>query len=183
MSTKQNTKPSKVSATETVYLSPESILEYTQQVAEVVATESIARARCAEACSKLIPALHKAGVKVGRRNGSNACSVAAMFYDSLIAKGLAAKTASNYLTTFKTAVESGKPPTDWNLARKGKGKKSKKEPKEFSALLLPAFNHEDGSSFEDLCKRIQSGYDDGKFDVLYEGFIDYLKSEGIEITE
>ena len=178
MSTKQNTKPSKAS----VELSIESILTDTNTIASVVLTESIARQTCKDTCSKLIPRLHQAGVVVGRRNGANACPIAAMFYDTLIAGGLAAKTSSNYLTTFKTAVESGKPPTDWNLARKGKGKK-KKAPKEFSALLIPAFNHENGSSFEELCKRIQSGYDDGKFDVLYEGFIDYLKSEGIEITE
>lgn len=178
MSTKQNTKPSKVS----VELSIDSILTDTNKIASVVLAESLARQTCADTCSKLIPRLHSAGVKVGRRNGSNRCPVAAMFYDTLIAGGLAAKTASNYLTTFKTAVESGKAPTDWNLARKGKGKKSKKEPKEFSALLLPAFNHDDGVSFEELCKRIESGYDDGKFGVLYEGFIDYLKSEGIEIS-
>ena len=179
MSTKQNTKPSKVA----IELSIESILTDTNTIASVVLTESIARQTCKDTCSKLIPRLHQAGVVVGRRNGANACPIAAMFYDTLIAGGLAAKTSSNYLTTFKTAVESGKAPTDWNLARKGKGKKSKKEPKEFSALLLPAFNHNEGASFEDLCKRIQSGYDDGKFDTLYECFVDYLKSEGMEITE
>ena len=178
MSTKQNTKPS---AVETTYLSPEAILEYTQQVAEVVAAESIARANCAEACSKLIPALHQAGVKVGRRNGKNPCTVAAMFYDSLISKGLSAKTASNYLTTFKTAVESGKAPTDWNKARKGKGKK--KEAKAFAALMLPAFNHDEGKSFQKLCNEIESGYMDDKFDSIYKAFIDFLKKEGMEVSE
>jgi len=179
MSTKQNTKPSKAS----VELSIESILTDTNTIASVVLTESLARQKCKDTCSKLIPRLHQAGVVVGRRNGANACPIAAMFYDTLIAGGLAAKTSSNYLTTFKTAVESGKPPTDWNLARKGKGKKSKKEPKEFSALLLPAFNHDDGASFNSMCKGIQATYDDGRFDTLYECFIDYLKSEGMEITE
>ena len=178
MGTKQNTKPSKVS----IELSRDSILTDTNTIASVVLAESIARQTCADTCSELIPRLHNAGVKVGRRNGSNPRSVAAMFYDTLIAGGLAAKTASNYLTTFKTAVESGKAPTDWNKSRKGKGK-GKKTPKEFSALLVPVFNHDDGVSFEALCKRIQTAYDDGQFEYLYNGFVDYLNSEGIEITE
>ena len=174
MSTKQNPAT-------TVYLSPEVILESTKAVADVVAVESLARAKCAEVCGKIIPALHQAGVKVGRRNGKDACSVAAMFYDSLIANGLAAKTASNYLTTFKTAVESGKAPTDWNRARKGKGKK--KAAKAFAALFLPAFNHNEGKSFQKLCSEIESGYMDDKFDSIYKAFIDFLKKEGMEITE
>jgi hypothetical protein len=138
-----------------------------------------------DATNALVAKLHKDKVTVGRL-GKNPCAVAYAFHSTLVAGGIAIGTASNYLTTFKNAVASGKPINDWNTQRtngtkkgnaKGKGKST------LSNLLVKAFNHDDGKSFEELCKKVESQFEDAQFDSVYECFIDYLKSEGFEIKD
>ena len=143
------------------------------------------KSKLREATNTLVAKLHKDKVVVGRL-GKNPCAVAYSFHSTLVAGGVAKGTANNYLTTFKNAVATGKPITDWNTQRtngnkkgnaKGKGKST------LSNLLVKAFNHDEGKSFEELCENVMKQYDDAKFDTIYECFVDYLKSEGFEIKE
>jgi len=142
------------------------------------------KSKLREATNTLVAKLHKDKVVVGRM-GKNPCAVALAFHSTLVEGGVAKGTASNYLTTFKNAVASGKPITDWNTQRtngtkkgnaKGKGKST------LSNLLVKAFNHDEGKTFEELCTNVQKQFDDAKFDTVYECFVDYLKSEGFEVT-
>jgi len=139
-----------------------------------------------ESVNAIIAKLHKAKVTIGRRpKCSNACA----FHDALTAGGLRSGTASNYLKVFADAVKTGKPVTDWNpnraggKAKGGKGGGKGKGKADFAALLIKAFNHNGGKSFQNLCKEIESAWDDDKLETLYQGFISYLQSEGCEISE
>ena len=99
-----------------------------------------------EKTNTVIVQMKKDGVKVGSRSGKNPCAVACSFHDTLTANGIKSGTASNYLTTFKKHVESGKPITDWNSQRtngkKGKGGKGKGKAA-FADLFLKTFNHDE----------------------------------------
>ena len=143
-----------------------------------------ASAKLKDAVNVGIVKLHKEKATVGR-NGK--CAIASAFYDTLIQGGWAKGTAANYLSTFRDAVKSGKPVTDWNPNRKGaKGKSGKgksKGAKAFADLFRPAFNHDEGKTFMALCADIQARYENAEFDNLYDGFVEFLKSEGDEIAE
>jgi len=136
--------------------------------------------------NKQIAVLHKDKVVIGRKGK---CSVATAFYDGLISGGWAAGTSANYLTTFREAVKTGKPVTDWNPKRKGASPSGARAgstatgSKPFADLFRPAFNHEKGKSFMALCKAIEKDYKDDKIKTMYEGFVEYFKSEGDEIEE
>jgi len=138
-----------------------------------------------EELNKNVQELHKAKVKVGiyRKDGTG-CAIATAFIDGCVEAGLSQSTAQKtYLPTFKKAVADGKPVTDLNSQRKnGKGRKGKVGKKsELSELLVKAFNHAEGASFEELCATIEAGFEDAKYDSLYEGFKDYLAEAGYEI--
>jgi len=178
MSTK---KPSKVV---TVEMSVDTIYEGIIACAVSAADEAKSRDARIASWGLWIPKLHSAKVVIGRRNGKNPCVYAQAFYDAQVAQGLTPKTASNYLTLFKTCVESGKLPTDSNMHRakaKSKAKSKTKDPKSFSSIFAQGFNFNEGKAFEDLCNEIESGFEDAKFDSMYEGFTDFLKREGFEI--
>ena len=137
-----------------------------------------------ESTNVVVAKLHNEKVTVGRL-GKNPCPIAFAFHSTLIEGGITKGTANNYLTTFKSHVASGKPITDWNTQRtngtkkggaKGKGKST------LSNLLVKAFNHDEGKTFEALCTNIMNQYEDAQFDTIYGAFVDYLKSEGFEIT-
>jgi hypothetical protein len=161
-------------------------------IASTIATNLLAeikldaeKASLRDATNSMVAKLHKDKVIVGRL-GKNPCAIALAFHSTLTAGGVAKGTASNYLTTFKNAVATGKPITDWNTQRtngtkkggaKGKGKST------MSNLLVKAFNHDDGKSFEALCEKVMKQYEDAQFDTIYQCFIDYLKSEGFEIKD
>ena len=135
--------------------------------------------------NKLIAELHNAKAKVGtyRKDGTG-CAIATGFVDGCMEAGLSQSTAQKtYLPTFKQAVESGKPVADWNSQRnKGKGKAKGKGKSELSELLVKAFNHDEGKSFEALCQSVEKGfYTDATFKTIYAGFVDYLQAEGYEI--
>lgn len=130
--------------------------------------------------------LHKEKVKIGiyKKDGTG-CSIATAFIDAGIAAGCTQSTMQKtYLPAFKQVVATGKPLSDWNLQRgKNKGKKGGNKSKgkaELHALLVKVFNH---TEFAPLCKNIELGFDDAKYDSIHAGFIDYLKSEGYEISE
>lgn len=142
-----------------------------------------------EDANKQILVLNKAKVVVGRKGK---CSVATAFYDGLISGGWASGTASNYLSTFREAVATGKPVREWNPAQsKNKGASpsgaragsTATGSKPFADLLRPAFNHDKGKSFMALCKTIEVHYQADSIKTMYEGFVEYFKAEGDEIEE
>ena len=143
-----------------------------------------------EGVNKQIVAMNKDKVVVGRYSKDGAgCAIATSFVDTLTKAGWAKKTAQNYLSLFREAVKTGKPVKDWGGTKAGgrKGasgaKGSAKGKKEFADLFRPAFNHEKGKTFLALCKQIEKDYKDDKIKIMYEGFVDYFKSEGDEIAE
>ena len=148
-------------------------------------------ASCKEDANRAVWQLHDAKAVVGDKRN---CAVARSFYDGLVTGGWARGTASNYLSTFRKAVASGKPVTDWNESRKdakgkdakGKGKGKTKGSKALVDLFRPAFNHESGKSFQVLCAEIEARYNNaefGKYGTMYDGFVDYFKAQGDEIAE
>jgi len=142
------------------------------------------RLACLEAVNAGVIQLHKAKAKVGQ---NKKCSIATAFYDALVQGGLGKGTAANYLSTFRKAVHEGKPVKEWNPAQSKKkpsaGSSGTKGKKEFADLFRPAFNHDKGNSFLALCKQIEKDFDDAKIKTMYEGFVEYFKSEGDEIAE
>lgn len=130
-----------------------------------------------------VMSLSKAKAVVGQKGK---CSIATAFFDALIAGGLSKGTAANYLSTFRQAVAAGKPVVEWNPAQsKGKGGKGKGKGKgkaAFADLLLKAFNHDEGKTFEALCADIERMFEDTETESVYAGFVDYLESEGFEIN-
>jgi len=134
-----------------------------------------------ESANKQIAILFDAKAVVGDRRK---CAMAASFYDALVAGGLGKGTAANYLTVFRDAVKTGKPVGDWNTKRKGaKGKAKTKGSKALADLFRPAFNHESGESFMALCEAIENQYQADSIKTLYQGFVEYFKAEGDEISE
>jgi hypothetical protein len=146
----------------------------------------------------------KAKVKIGSRAGKNPCSIAVAFVDrltkdyivngALICKGIAEGTATKvYLPAFKDAVNNGKKLDKWNIYRTGKettgngnGTNAKgKGTTEFSNVLVKAFNHAEGKSFENICNEIDKHINDtaNDYQTVYQGFIYFLEKEGFEISE
>ena len=130
-----------------------------------------------------ILALNKAKAKIGtyKKDGTG-CGLATAFVDGCMASGLTQSTAQKtYLPTFKKAVESGKPVTDWNLQRaKAKGGKANaaKGKKEFADKLATVYRDSD---FEGFISDLQDGYENADFDSLHEGIKSYLEANGIKL--
>ena len=141
---------------------------------------------CREEANKLIVSLHKAKVVIGRYN---TCAVATAFVDTLVQGGLAKKTAQNYLSLFKDAVATGKPVKDWGGVKGGKsrkdvkGKAKTKGSKAFADLFRPAFNHDDGKTFQVLCAEIEARYQNDDLENFYDAFVDFFKAAGDDIAE
>ena len=142
------------------------------------------RQACLEEVNAGVLQLHKSKAVVGQ---NKKCAIATAFYDALITGGLAKGTSANYLSTFRKAVESGKPVTEWNPAqskKKGaKGSGKAKGSKALAELFRPAFNHDNGKSFQVLCAEIEARYQNDDLGNFYDGFVDYFKAEGDEIAE
>lgn len=141
---------------------------------------------CREEANKLIASLHKAKVVIGRYHS---CAVATAFVDTLVQGGLAKKTAQNYLSLFKDAVTTGKPVKDWGGVKGGKsrkdvkGKAKAKGSKAFADLFRPAFNHDDGKTFQVLCAEIEARYQNDDLETFYDAFVDFFKAAGDDIAE
>ncbi len=139
-----------------------------------------------EEVNKDIVKLHKDKVVIGRYN---ACSSATAFVDSLTGGGLAKKTAQNYLSLFRDAVKTGKPVRDWGGVKGGKsrkdakGKAKTKGSKAFVDLFRPAFNHDDGKTFQVLCAEIEARYQNDDLENFYDAFVDFFKAAGDDIAE
>lgn len=130
-----------------------------------------------------IAELHAGKVKVGTyKKDSTGCGIATAFIDAGVAAGLAHSTMhKTYLPTFKAAVASGKPVTDWNGQRakaKGKGGKAS-EPKSLANKLATCYRDAEFASFaEDL----QAAYDNAEGSIL-DCIKSYLEAEGIELKD
>ena len=135
-----------------------------------------------EGVNKVIVVMHKDKVVIGRysKDGTG-CSSATAFYDSLIAGGLAKGTAANYLSTFRDAVKTGKPVTDWNPKRNGGTKpsaKGAKVKKEFADKLATAFRD---AEFEGFINDLESSFQDDEIGTLIEGVKSFLESSGVKL--
>ena len=138
-------------------------------------------AACKESANKDIVTLNKAKAVIGDKRK---CAMAASFYDGLVSGGWAKGTSANYLSVFRDAVKTGKPVKEWNPNRKdAKGKGKTKGSKALADLFRPAFNHDNGKSFQELCAEIEKAHFDDKIETLYAGFVDYFKAQGDEIAE
>lgn len=130
-----------------------------------------------------ILALHKAKAKIGtyKKDGTG-CGLATAFVDGCMASGLTQSTAQKtYLPTFKKAVESGKPVTDWNLQRAKKAggtSNAAKGKKEFADKLATVYRDAD---FEGFMDDLQTSYENAEFDTLHEGIKSYLEASGIKL--
>ena len=138
-----------------------------------------------EGVNKRIVKMHKDKVVIGR---FNTCATATAFVDTLVAGGLAKKTAQNYLSLFKDAVKTGKPVLDWGGTKGGKTRKDAKSAKTkgskaFADLFRPAFNHDNGKTFQVLCAEIEARYQNDDLENFYDAFVDFFKAEGDEIAE
>jgi hypothetical protein len=138
-----------------------------------------------EGVNKRIIKMHKDKVVIGR---FNTCATATCFVDTLVKGGLAKKTAQNYLSLFKDAVKTGKPVLDWGGTKGGKTRKDAKGAKSkgskaFADLFRPAFNHDNGKSFQVLCAEIEVRYQNDDLENFYDAFVDFFKAEGDEIAE
>lgn len=136
-----------------------------------------------ETINKAIAQLHAAKTKVGtyKKNGSG-CIIATAFVDGCVQGGIAPSTAQQtYLPTFKQAVASGKPVTDWNSQRgkkKGKGGKAT-EAKTLANKLATCYRDAD---FEGFINDLQASFEDDQGDLI-DLIRSYLESEGIEVKE
>jgi hypothetical protein len=125
-------------------------------------------------------------VTVGRyKKDGTGCAIATAFIDGCVGANVSPATAQRvYLGTFKDAVATGKPVSDWNKARadkKGKGGKGKGKAA-FADLFLKSFNHDEGKSFQALAQEIEIRFlnDEGS---VYDLFVSFLQKEGFEIKE
>ena len=121
-----------------------------------------------EALETAATGLRALGVtNIGRRGK---CPLADRFYDTLIAGGIAAGTAANYLAAFRLAVEGKGTNLNPSRAKAAKGA-------ELSALVAKLMNHPGFPGWiGDLEKRYQN--DEGGLDALFEA---YLKREGFTL--
>jgi hypothetical protein len=134
-----------------------------------------------EAANKNIAALHSKKAKIGTyRHDNTGCALATGFIDGCVAKGIAKGTAQKvYLPTFKAAVASGKPVTDWNSKRNTKAKAAKGKTegngKTLAQKLATAFRD---AGFAAFLQDLQASWDNGEIDNLLEGVESYLILNG-----
>jgi len=111
------------------------------------------------------------------------CQYRLQFADAMKAtfKGKTAKTYSNYMTSFVSAVNEG---TLFSLSSsKGSakgGKKGKSKTEAIDKAIAKVFSHPE---FKAWCDKIQASYDDAEADTLEGCVRSYLEAEGYEITE
>lgn len=144
--------------------------------------------------NRIIKNLHDSGVTVGKSRRS--CKVATAFFNAL-GDGLKETTKANYLSRFRTCVNEGSAIVNWNKAheevKETKEAEAKEEPQGtkhkiakgenevFTEKLLSVFNLDGGEKLKALCFQIEEKYENAEVDSFYEGIVDFLKSEGVEL--
>ena len=136
-----------------------------------------------ETMNKYIAQLHSAKAKVGMyKKDKTGCAIATSFVDGCIEGGLSHDTAhKTYLPTFKAAVASGKPVTDWNSQRakaKAKGNKAS-EPKSLANKLATCYRD---AEFAEFACDLQTAYDNDEGSLL-DCIKSYLEAAGIELKD
>ena len=96
-------------------------------------------------------------------------------------KGKAAKTYSNYVTSFVVAVNEGKAFSLSSSKSSAKGgSKGKTKTEAIDKVIARVFSHPEFASW---CEKIQSSFDDAEADTLEGCVRSYLESEGYVIEE
>jgi hypothetical protein len=110
------------------------------------------------------------------------CQYRVQFADAMKAafKGKAAKTYSNYMTSFVNAVNTGTAFSLSSSKSSAKGGKGKSKTEAIDKAIAKVFSH---SEFKAWCDTIQASYDNAEADTLEGCIRSYLESEGYEITE
>jgi hypothetical protein len=110
------------------------------------------------------------------------CQYRLQFADAMKAtfKGKAAKTYSNYMTSFVMAVNEGTPFSLSSSKGKAKGGKGKSKTEAIDKAIAKVFSH---AEFKAWCDKIQASYDNAEADTLEGCVRSYLEAEGYEITE
>ena len=111
------------------------------------------------------------------------CKFRVQFADAMKVafKGKAAKTYSNYMTSFVVAVNDGKQFSLSSSKSSAKGgAKGKAKTETIDKTIARVFGHPE---FAAWCDKIQTSYDDADADTLGGCIRSYLESEGYEITE
>jgi hypothetical protein len=134
--------------------------------------------------NKSIIALYQSKTPIGDR--ADKCPITGAFACAMLDRGLAKGTIQNYTTEFRKACRTGKPLTGWNGSRvQGKAKEGEKKERatpELSALILRAFNSEEGIPFKKACLHIEKIMQ--RDDVpLHHAMIQWLESEGVEFKD
>ena len=124
-----------------------------------------------ESANVLVLKMSKDKVKVGT-NGK--CATATAFHSTLVKGGKSKGTASNYLSTFRQAVASGKPITEWNPAQsknKPKADAKGKSKTKIEDLVLRLYKHPEFKTF--------ASHVDAKEGWVAEIVEDYLLASGV----
>ena len=144
----------------------------------------ISAATLKDTVNNYIVELHAKKAKVGtyKKDGTG-CAIATAFIDGCVESGIAASTAQKvYLGTFKQAVASGKPVSDWNgqraKAKAGKGAKAS-EPKSLANKLATCYRD---AGFAEFVSDLQEAYENAEGDLI-DCIKSYLESEGIELKD
>ena len=125
-------------------------------------------------------------VSIGRYSKEGAtkgCAYACAFVDVCVQSGVEKSTAQRvYLPTFKDAVKTGKPVTDWNMSRKDeKGNASANSTKEKQALASKLNKAYKDAEFDGFIADLQKSFLDDEIKTLKEGIESFLEMHGIEI--
>ena len=96
-------------------------------------------------------------------------------------KGKAAKTYSNYMTSFVVAVNEGKPFSLSSSKSSAKGgSKGKTKTEAIDKAIAKVFSHPE---FKAWCDKVQASYDNAEADTLEGCVRSYLEAEGYVIEE
>ena len=152
--------------------------------------------------NKQIPSLVKEGIRMGRRGVSEPSRddlFAEMVFTNIMATGRSLAMAEKIMTSLKKALASNTLINDLNSARgktsakvdakTGKTVKSttstKTDSEKFVERIKSAFNFMEGETFRHLCLQIDSKLNEkgkGKYVSVYDGFINFLRQEGINVV-
>jgi hypothetical protein len=128
-----------------------------------------------------VKTLKASGIVFGK--SVKTCQYRLQFADAMKAafKGKAAKTYSNYMTSFVVAVNEGRPFSLSSSKSSAKGgSKGKTKTEAIDKVIARVFSHPEFASW---CEKIQSSFDDAEADTLEGCIRSYLEAEGYEITE
>jgi hypothetical protein len=134
-----------------------------------------------ENINQKIVVLFNRKVVIGRySNTGKGCAYAIGFIDACVNAGIEKGTAQKvYLPTFKKAVESGKPVTDWNGYRKPTNSVPK-EKVQFASKLMKAFMD---AEFDGFVNDLQKAYHNDEIKSFKEGIVSYLEMMGEDISK